>query len=126
MTASSPPMDDDAPHPVPIRALRAHALEGGAVVLAFDLADDPACIDHPLLDALPEGQRRVVYLALQGCSDLEIAERLGRSRHTVANQLRRAYRRLGVNGRAELAARVRPTSEPPSRDTHPRGQTRRR
>lgn len=83
---------------VPRRGLAAWALPGGAVLLAFDVAA-PSCA----ASELPPACARVAELASQGLSDRAIARRLGRSRHTVSNLLRRAYRRLGVHGRRELA-----------------------
>lgn len=54
---------------------------------------------------LTPAQREVVRWALVGLGDAEIAARTQRSRHTVSNLLRQAYRRLGVSGRGELSAR---------------------
>lgn len=93
--------------PVPANRLTMHELPGGAVVLAFDLAPAPEVVLDELLSALTQGQARVVTLALAGLTDEEIAASLELSRHTVSNQLRRAYARLGVNSRAELSARLR-------------------
>lgn len=92
--------------PVPAHGLAAHELPGGAVLLAFDV--------HPRdpFDALTPGQARVARLALEGLRDEQIACALGLSRHTVSNQLRRAYARLGVNSRAELAAALRWSGSP--------------
>ena len=88
--------------------LAAHELPGGAVLLAFDLRLRPrASADDDPLDALTPGQARVARLALEGLRDEQIASALGLSRHTVSNQLRRAYARLGVNSRIELAAALR-------------------
>ena len=53
---------------------------------------------------LTPAERAVVALALEGCSNQEIARRRGASARTIANQLASAYRKLGVSGRAELAA----------------------
>jgi len=92
--------------PVPAHGLAAHELPGGAVVLAFDLEPAPEPSGE-LFAKLTPGQARVVALALEGLRDEEIAARLGVSRHTVSNQLRRAYARLGVNSRSELSAQLR-------------------
>ena len=93
--------------PVPANRLALHELPGGAVVLAFDL--EPSAEGQPgeLLAELTPGQARVAALALEGLQDEEIAARLGLSRHTVSNQLRRAYARLGVSSRSELSAHLR-------------------
>lgn len=56
------------------------------------------------LEGLTAAERKVAALAIDGCSDAEIAARRGTSRSTVANQLGRIYRKLGVVSRAELAA----------------------
>lgn len=98
--------------PVPANGLAIHALPGGAVVLAFDLAPAPEGAASELLAKLTPGQARVVALALEGLRDEEIAASLGLSRHTVSNQLRRAYARLGVNSRTELSALLRESRAP--------------
>lgn len=90
--------------PVPVSGLRVTPLTGDAFVIAFDTH---VAVQSQPENALPPGERRVVELALQSLSDREIAQQLGLSRHTVANQLRSAYARLGVNSRAELFARLR-------------------
>lgn len=103
------PRDDErdrSREPVPLHRLAAHELPGGAVLLAFDLRPRASADDDPL-DALTPGQARVARLALEGLRDEQIASALGLSRHTVSNQLRRAYARLGVNSRIELAAALR-------------------
>lgn len=98
--------------PVPALHLRSYRIPTGAVLLAFDLAPtkrearSPERVDDDLLSALTPGQRRVTLLALEGRSDEQIAAQLGLSRHTVSNQLRRGYSRLGVNSRSELSALV--------------------
>lgn len=56
------------------------------------------------LERLTPAQREVTRLALGGLSDEAIARRTGRSRHTVSNLLRQAYRRYGLSTRIELAA----------------------
>ncbi|GAA4604045.1 LuxR C-terminal-related transcriptional regulator [Actinoallomurus liliacearum] len=48
-------------------------------------------------------QRQIIQLVVAGSSNREIAERLGLSVRTVENHLLRAYERLGVGDRAELA-----------------------
>ncbi len=56
------------------------------------------------LAALSPTERRVVELALEGLDTASIAEKRGRSLHTVAHQLGSAYRKLGVSSRTELAS----------------------
>ena len=54
--------------------------------------------------SLSPSERDVVKLALTGASNAEIAETRESAVQTVANQLRSAFQKLGVNSRAELAA----------------------
>ncbi|HEY8523985.1 MAG TPA: AAA family ATPase [Acidimicrobiales bacterium] len=51
---------------------------------------------------LTRREREVAVLAAKGLSSRAIAERLDVSVRTVDNQLGRAYRKLGISGRAEL------------------------
>lgn len=53
---------------------------------------------------LPRGEHAVAALSVLGLSNQAIAERLGRSVRTVANQLSSVYRKLRVGSRSELAA----------------------
>lgn len=53
-------------------------------------------------DVLTASERRVVELAVEGASNREIAEALFVSLRTVELHLTRAYRKLGVPGRARL------------------------
>jgi DNA-binding CsgD family transcriptional regulator len=53
---------------------------------------------------LAQAEREVALLAAAGCSNKEIAETLFLSLHTVENYLHRTYGKLGVSGRAGLAA----------------------
>ena len=86
----------------PPRGLVAYDLGGGAVLLVHDLpSGTPSFASH-----LTPAQREVVEHALAGMGDEEIARVTGRSRHTVSNLLRQAYRRLGVASRVELAALI--------------------
>lgn len=90
--------------PVPSHGLRMTRVGPGTVVLAFDL-NTPE-LPRPILERLTRAEREVASLAVEGLSDEDIAERTGRSRHTVSNLLRRGYKRLGVDGRVALAALV--------------------
>lgn len=54
---------------------------------------------------LSQRQQQTLNLLLAGCSEKQVAERLGLSPHTVHVHVRGVYRRLGVNTRAELLSR---------------------
>jgi DNA-binding NarL/FixJ family response regulator len=55
---------------------------------------------------LSSAERAVVAAALRGCSHAETARERGSSPRTVANLLARAFRKLEVRSRAELAAKL--------------------
>lgn len=74
--------------------------EAGRVALVRALAGG----GEPDLSALTPAEREVVRLARQGLRNAAIAAARGTSVRTVANLLARAYRKLGVGSRAELAA----------------------
>lgn len=63
-------------------------------------------LDPELPDNLSRSEREVILLALRGLSNAEIAEKRGAAVQTVANQLRSAFQKMGVNSRGELAAAV--------------------
>ncbi|RIV38043.1 hypothetical protein D2L64_13965 [Micromonospora radicis] len=74
--------------------------------LAYEVADPPT----PLLgrspapaDPLTSRERLVAELAAGGATNAEIAERLVLSVRTVENHLSRAYAKLGITSRADLA-----------------------
>lgn len=54
---------------------------------------------------LSKAERRVARLAAEGRRNAEIAQDLGIDVKTVEAHLARAYRKLGVRSRTELAAR---------------------
>jgi DNA-binding CsgD family transcriptional regulator len=58
-------------------------------------------------DALTAAERRVAALAADGLTNREIAEKLYVTIHTVESHLSNAYRKLGAQTRAELAAGLR-------------------
>jgi DNA-binding CsgD family transcriptional regulator len=77
---------------------RAGALAGrceGAATPALGAVQSPV--------VLSQAERDVALLAAAGRSNKEIAEQLYLSLRTVENYLHRAYEKLGVSGRAELA-----------------------
>lgn len=55
---------------------------------------------------LTPAEEAVVRAALCASSDAEIARQRGRSKRTIANQLRSAFHKLGVRSRAELVSEV--------------------
>ena len=59
------------------------------------------------LEALTGGERRVVELAAERLTNREIADTLFVAVRTVESHLSNAYRKLGVQTRTELAARLR-------------------
>jgi DNA-binding CsgD family transcriptional regulator len=66
-------------------------------------AHTPALLLAGAAAELTRRERQIAELASGGLSNAEIAERLEVSVRTVANQLQRAYEKLGINGRGELA-----------------------
>jgi|SRR5579884_4538467 len=75
------------------------------VVLSFSIA--AAGLRAELLEVLTPTERAIATLAAEGRSTSEIARARGTSPHTVSNQLRAIYRKLGVASRRELGARIR-------------------
>lgn len=57
-------------------------------------------------DELTKTERRIAELAAEGRSNREIAGELFVSERTVEANLTRAYRKLGVRSRTELARRL--------------------
>lgn len=51
-------------------------------------------------------ERQIVAFLANGCSNQEIADRLGLRLQTVKNHLSRIYRKLGVPNRVQLAVLV--------------------
>jgi DNA-binding CsgD family transcriptional regulator len=74
---------------------------GDLELLVVDLPASPA-----LPAALTPGERDIVTRLIEGASNREIARSRGTSERTVANQLKRIYRKLGVFSRAELVATI--------------------
>jgi DNA-binding CsgD family transcriptional regulator len=56
------------------------------------------------VDPLSRREREIALLAIGGSSSREIAEQLSLSTRTVDNHLQRIYVKLGIPGRAHLAA----------------------
>ena len=61
----------------------------------------------PSRRGLTEAERRIAALVAEGRSNREVAATLYVTEHTVEGALTRAYRKLGVRSRGELAARLR-------------------
>ena len=55
---------------------------------------------------LTERERDVLLLLAQGCTYVEIAQRLGISAHTVGTHVKHCYRKLGVRSAAHAVARA--------------------
>ena len=93
------------------RVLSLHAArlvdDAGDVVVIVDAAR-PAEVAAMLVEAygLTRRQRDVLGLLLLGNSLTQIARRLEISEHTVNDHRKSIYRRVGVNSRGELAARL--------------------
>jgi len=68
-------------------------------------------------------ERRTLTLVAGGCSNSEIARRMGVATCTVRKHLEHAYRKLGVTNRLAAVVALRGEMLPPSelRDTHSRG-----
>jgi len=73
--------------------------------IASRVVIDPLRRRRRLLEGLGPVQRRLVPMLVEGKSEREIAETIGRSRHTVHDHTKRIYRAFGVHTRVELAAR---------------------
>ena len=56
----------------------------------------------PQLSALTDAERAVAVLVTRGLSNLQIAQRRGRSPRTVANQVRSIYTKLEIESRQQL------------------------
>lgn len=78
---------------------------GGLCVISQPLGDLSCVRLWPSgpLDRLTERERQIVYSVTQGLSFKQVALNLGVAPSTVANHLYRVYRKLGVNGRGQLA-----------------------
>lgn len=61
-------------------------------------ANDPTAV----VVAMSPKLRQVLELLLLGRSEKEVANEMGISHHTVHTQVKRLYRALGVNSRAEM------------------------
>lgn len=80
------------------RVLRQRALDGLA-----SLGDRPRKLMFSGHESLTASERRVAQLALDGRTNRDIAQELFVTPKTVENQLGRAYIKLGITGRRQLA-----------------------
>jgi DNA-binding CsgD family transcriptional regulator len=78
----------------------------GSVAVVFAPERPPAPPQSPPFWPLTAAERRVVDLALIGCSNAQIAERAFITVNTVEWHLRSAYEKLGVRSRAGLLAQL--------------------
>ncbi|MER7335065.1 MULTISPECIES: AAA family ATPase [unclassified Micromonospora] len=97
---------------VAVRAARALAEECGIPLLRASTATagsgsagSPA--DMVVVDGLNDAESQVATLAAQGHTNREIAEKLFLTVSAIEQRLTRIYRKLDVNSRNELAARLR-------------------
>jgi len=68
------------------------------------LAGDEVRDEGDQVQGLTKQENRVARMAVQGLTNRQIAETLHLTRRTVELHLSSAYRKLGINGRAELVA----------------------
>jgi DNA-binding NarL/FixJ family response regulator len=85
------------PRPADLKASTVQVGKGKYLLLSF-----PRTSATP--DELTPAERQVALAALAGLSNAAIARLRGSSPRTVANQLAKLFRKLGVSSRAELAA----------------------
>ncbi|MEV4483698.1 AAA family ATPase [Micromonospora coxensis] len=79
-----------------------------AAVVAREGTTDPGGEPALLVTGLSEAESRVATLAAQGHTNREIAERMFLTVSAIEQRLTRIYRKLDVQSRSELAARLRP------------------
>jgi DNA-binding CsgD family transcriptional regulator len=99
------------------RAHLAPPVPVGLVAFVDDEDPDRALFVIPLSElAIPEGltaaERAIVEAVFQDLPTQEIAERRGKSIHTINNQLAAIYKKLGVSSRHELIQRCGRPREP--------------
>jgi DNA-binding CsgD family transcriptional regulator len=99
-------------------ARRAHAAAGRCDGAVAPVDEVPAPV------SLTPRELQVARLAAAGTSSPDIAATLAVSRRTVDNQLGRVYAKLGVGGRADLAAALAHLPDPDPMDPDPRSMSR--
>jgi DNA-binding NarL/FixJ family response regulator len=85
------------------RAAKAVSHRSKALAAFCEGADTPGLIQADTVVPLTAREREIAVLAADGLSSKDIAERLYLSVRTVNNHLQKAYSKLGVNSRAEMA-----------------------
>jgi DNA-binding CsgD family transcriptional regulator len=86
------------PHPAPPPDLRVHPLQHGArrfIVMSYSTLP---------VRRLSAAEREVLTAVLAGRSNAQIAAQRNTQPRTIANQIARAFAKLGVRSRAELVA----------------------
>jgi DNA-binding CsgD family transcriptional regulator len=68
-------------------------------------------LSERVVDELTFREREIALLAAAGLSSRQIADRLVISARTVDNHLQRAYRKLGISSREDLALLIKRGSE---------------
>jgi DNA-binding NarL/FixJ family response regulator len=98
--------DSGALTPPPgLRLFQGTGEQAGYAVLVFPTSPRRSQLENEI-EALTTAERSVVNLLLEGLSNEAIAAHRRTSVRTVANQIQSIYRKLCVNSRTELAARV--------------------
>jgi ATP/maltotriose-dependent transcriptional regulator MalT len=87
---------------------RSAAGRSAALLAPCEGARPPTLVDTELAGELTPREREIAMLAARGLSSREIADRLVVSVRTVDNHLQRAYRKLGISSREELAELLTP------------------
>ncbi len=91
------------------RRASAAAQRSSALAERCEGARSPALDTGPQPVALTKREREVATLAARGLTSRDIAETIVVSTRTVENHLQRAYEKLGVSGRIELAEALKST-----------------
>jgi DNA-binding CsgD family transcriptional regulator len=101
--------------PIPKDFAALESEDGDVILLSFELPQGPTA-------SLTPAESEVARLLLAGKSNAEIAVLRGCSPRTVANQVARIYRKMGVSSRLELVAFA-SLLAPPRRERGPKRAT---
>jgi DNA-binding CsgD family transcriptional regulator len=77
-----------------------------SATLARVTAEGSRTMESAVVDGLTPREWQIARLAASGQNNLAIALELGIARETVKQTLRRVFRKLGVNGRTQMAAKL--------------------